>query len=83
MKASTVYAKAARQVETRKDLPSCWAIQRVRGNRAQLKQYQDFMLGGEMDVTTLWGRGNEYSTETNETRVLLLCFMAAIADSRR
>lgn len=81
----SIYLKAAHLVERRNEkklgmLPTCWALREAGANESQMREYKDLILGGTGDVVELWGHGNEYSDETYEARVLLLCFAAAAAE---
>lgn len=88
LKPSAIYLAAAQVMEKHYDeradhgFPSCWALNGIPGGFKAKHAYQDFMLNGQTDVTVLWGRGNEYSAETNAARILLFCFMAAVAKDK-
>jgi hypothetical protein len=61
-----------------KHLPSCSAIREAGGDDECLHWYQNTLLDGETDVSVLWGDGQEYSPESYNGRVLLLCLAAAM-----
>lgn len=73
------YAKPLYEGSEKPVFPSCHAVTRAGGDAKALRWYQETMLDSECDVSKLWGPGEEYSEQTYETRVLLLCLAAQVA----
>lgn len=76
-----IYLKAAVIVSKDQGEPSCWAIDiAADDNYSRARHaYVRFILDEREFVSDLWGKGNEYTKQTQNARVLLLCFAAQLA----